>query len=104
MFPRGRRACRWRSTGAAANASRARRYPPSTVRLSLRSLLLLARIARSAGASRAEEQRLSVGQREIAAVGSERPVLGLIAVDVDFRARQQGVLRQPTPEQRVRRP
>ena len=56
---------------------------------------LLVQLVRRAGARRAHEQLLPVLERDVAAVGAVRAVLGLVPVDDDHRARQSDFLVKP---------
>src|SRR6516162_9498261 len=62
------------------------------------SLLLL---VGGVGRRRAEEQRFSVRQRDVAAVRAKGAILRLIAVDEDLRSRFQGILCEAASQQRV---
>src|SRR5262245_7838027 len=68
------------------------------------ALLLLVLTRRSVGRTRTEEQRLPVGQREVAAVGAKRSVLGLITVYQDLGPRLERISRETAAQQSVRSP
>src|SRR5687767_12654612 len=61
-------------------------------------LLLL---VRRACARRAEEQRLPVGERQVAAIGAPATVLRLIAIDDNLGALFERLLREAAAQQRV---
>src|SRR6267154_15972 len=67
------------------------------------ALKLFFLFVRCAGAHRSDEQLLAVLERDVAAVGAVRAVLGLITLDEDFRARQERRLGPAAAQQRVRR-
>ena len=64
-------------------------------------LLLIAAFVRSTRARGADEQLLSIRERDVSAVGPVRPVLGLISVHDDLGPHRYGVLREAAPQQDV---
>src|SRR5258705_9506741 len=88
-------------TAATGAASQRRTRAILTTLLNVPSLRLCWCVGRRSRLSRSEEQRAPIREREIAAVGAQRPVLRLIAVDVDLGSRLQGRLREASPQQRV---
>src|SRR6185503_6345612 len=66
-------------------------------------VLLLGTFVWSTGARRTDEQLLAIRERDVAAVGAIRTVLGLEALDEDLGALSQRLLVPATAQQRVGR-
>src|SRR5712691_40089 len=86
--------------GDRGGSASARRVPLSQ---DLPSLPALPFLVRRAGARGADEQLLPVREGDVAAVGAQRTVLRLEAVDDDLDAHGQRVLAPAAADQRVRR-